>query len=483
MTKHDHKDSDVEDGVDGDSNEPSVSRLANPIKLSDIMSKCPEFSIATEEEADREEELDMMSVYPYEELEPYILTENLDVDSEDEGDGKNGILPFSTYQRKMECLTDDGKVKKLLERCGSGPVVGNSSKCVVYVHYQMYNDHNEVPFDASRLRQKKPYSFRLGYDSMIVGMVIAIQSMKRGEQSKFLLDPEYAYGKLGVPPRILPNTTILLHLELIDFTENEDVIARHGKDDDEIQEKRTFEEVLHSCTKLRQLGNKLHKHRKDVNGAIRAYRRAIYQLAQFHYTNDAEENEGRRAMLKLYTNLCVCLNSKNASRQACTAYNNALHDCPGLAQNCPKLLYQSAKALKTLGDFKEAQARLKKALKIKPDDEDILRELDKLTKDKTLNDQKEKKMYKTMFGFRKNDATEEEDEFDETVNALNDDFKNMIISQINTMMESDQDSLKLSFGATPTEKEYCQMVCKKNHLSFRVNKTDGVETFIITKKS
>ena len=63
---------------------------------------------------DREEEMDMMSVYPYDELEPYILTENLEVDSEDEGDDVNPILPFSTYQRKMEPVTDDKKVKKLV---------------------------------------------------------------------------------------------------------------------------------------------------------------------------------------------------------------------------------------------------------------------------------------------------------------------------------------------------------------------------------
>ena len=83
--------------------------------------------------------------------------------------------------------------------------MGDSGKCVVYVHYTMYNDHQEVPFDISRMRQKKPYAFRLGHDSMIEGMVIAIQTMKKGEKSKFLIDPQYAYGELGVPPRIPPS--------------------------------------------------------------------------------------------------------------------------------------------------------------------------------------------------------------------------------------------------------------------------------------
>lgn len=88
-----------------------------------------------------------------------------------------------------------------LERCGSGPVVGNR-KCVVYVHYSLYNDHDECPFDSSRLRKKKPESYRMGHDSMIEGMAIGIQTMKKGEKSKFVIEPEYAYKKLGVPPRI-----------------------------------------------------------------------------------------------------------------------------------------------------------------------------------------------------------------------------------------------------------------------------------------
>ena len=63
-------------------------------------------------------------------------------------------------------------------------------------------------------------------------------------------------------------------------------------------------------------------------------------MAQFHYNNDDDEMEGRKEMLKIYENLCVCLNAKNAYKQACTAYNNACHDCPTLAQNSSKLLYK-----------------------------------------------------------------------------------------------------------------------------------------------
>ena len=32
-------------------------------------------------------------------------------------------------------------------------------------------------------------------------------SMRRNEQSQFLIFPEYAFGKIGCPPRIPPNAT------------------------------------------------------------------------------------------------------------------------------------------------------------------------------------------------------------------------------------------------------------------------------------
>lgn len=77
------------------------------------MTKCPEFSVVNDE-IDLEEDRDMMSVYPFEELEPYILPENLEINSDDEENEDHPIMPFSAYQKKMECVTDDGKVKKLV---------------------------------------------------------------------------------------------------------------------------------------------------------------------------------------------------------------------------------------------------------------------------------------------------------------------------------------------------------------------------------
>ena len=41
----------------------------------------------------------------------------------------------------------------------------------------------------------------------IVGWDIAVSTMRKGELSRFLISPNYAYGELGCPPRIPPNST------------------------------------------------------------------------------------------------------------------------------------------------------------------------------------------------------------------------------------------------------------------------------------
>ena len=41
----------------------------------------------------------------------------------------------------------------------------------------------------------------------ILGMNVAIASMRRGELSRFLVAPNYAFGVRGCPPRVPPNST------------------------------------------------------------------------------------------------------------------------------------------------------------------------------------------------------------------------------------------------------------------------------------
>ena len=49
------------------------------------------------------------------------------------------------------------------------------------------------------------YLFLVG--EVIAGWEIALATMKKGELARLLIQPSYAFGKFGCPPRIPPNAT------------------------------------------------------------------------------------------------------------------------------------------------------------------------------------------------------------------------------------------------------------------------------------
>lgn len=51
-------------------------------------------------------------------------------------------------------------------------------------------------------------------------MELGLLSMRKGELARFLFKPTYAYGTLGCPPLIPPNTTVLFEIELLDFLDS-----------------------------------------------------------------------------------------------------------------------------------------------------------------------------------------------------------------------------------------------------------------------
>lgn len=56
-------------------------------------------------------------------------------------------------------------------------------------------------------------------DITLWGMELGLLSMRRGELARFLFKPTYAYGTLGCPP-LIPNTTVLFEIELLDFLDS-----------------------------------------------------------------------------------------------------------------------------------------------------------------------------------------------------------------------------------------------------------------------
>lgn len=55
---------------------------------------------------------------------------------------------------------------------------------------------------------------------MILGLDVAVGSMKKGEQSEIVIPPEYAFGQFGCPPRIPASAFVLFRVELLDWVDS-----------------------------------------------------------------------------------------------------------------------------------------------------------------------------------------------------------------------------------------------------------------------
>lgn len=78
----------------------------------------------------------------------------------------------------------------------------------------------EIDSTGTVLGELQPSSLSLLPDITLWGMELGLLTMRRGELARFLFKPPYAYGTLGCPPLIPPNSTVLFEIELIDFLDS-----------------------------------------------------------------------------------------------------------------------------------------------------------------------------------------------------------------------------------------------------------------------
>lgn len=69
-------------------------------------------------------------------------------------------------------------------------------------------------FDKSSDRGE-PLKFIIGTGQVIKGWDIGIMAMQLGEKAELIIKSEYAYGKIGAPPKIPGDATLIFMVEVL----------------------------------------------------------------------------------------------------------------------------------------------------------------------------------------------------------------------------------------------------------------------------
>ncbi|XP_030627068.1 peptidyl-prolyl cis-trans isomerase FKBP3 [Chanos chanos] len=73
-----------------------------------------------------------------------------------------------------------------------------------------------VAASAKKKKQAKPLSFKVGVGKVIRGWDEGLMTMSKGETARLVIEPEWAYGKKGLPDsKIPPNARLIFEVELV----------------------------------------------------------------------------------------------------------------------------------------------------------------------------------------------------------------------------------------------------------------------------
>lgn len=289
---------------------------------------------------------------------------------------------FDSLRKQMIPLSNF--IYKKVVKTGNVEIPQNSR---VVVDYNAYFEHEEQSYDSTYMRGK-PLMIRLGYGEVLEGLEEAVKTMKKGEESHFVISHNLLYGETGCAPRIKPKADALFIIRCKDFTE---LLPQTVDASDET----TFTMIYKRAVILD--GNAKAAFRKgNYPNAIWKYKKAVEEVQFSTLKDEAEEKLQTDLLKKFFLNLAVCYNKTDKPKKACSMINN-LRDL-GSIQNNPKALYQEGKALSSIGDYERARKTLSRAAQLHPDDENIAQEIRLLEEKIQKFKDEEKKMCKNAFG-------------------------------------------------------------------------------------
>ncbi|XP_039050559.1 peptidyl-prolyl cis-trans isomerase FKBP65-like [Hibiscus syriacus] len=276
--------------------------------------------------------------------------------------GECEVPPNSTLRITLELVswksvsdvTKDKKVLKKILKEGEGYERPNDG---AVVRVKLVGKLPNGTIFARKGYDKEPLEFKIDEEQVIDGLDKAVKTMKKGENALITIQPEYAFGssesqqELAVVPA---NSTVYYEVEMISF----------------VKEKESWDmstpEKIESAGKKKEEGNALFKAGK-YERASKRYEKAA-KLIEYD-SSFSEEEKKQTKSLKVTCNLnnAACKLKLKDYKQAEKLCTKVLE----LDSRNVKALYRRTQAYIQLVDLDLAEADIKKALEIDPDNKDV----------------------------------------------------------------------------------------------------------------
>lgn len=381
--------------------------------------------------------------------------ETLDVEDHTE-------LPFEAIKEKMTNVTPNGTVKKKVLREGIGEIIPQDS--LVTIHYDAYLEFNEVPFDSSTLRGKA-WEFLLGNSGVVVGLDLAVGTMREREKAEFILHPSVAFGKLGCPPRIPGNAELLFVIEVVRCKVGSEAAVARATVKSQLQ----WVDVKPAFKALHKEGISLYNERRFRESKMKL-EKAKRLLEQCHLKDEEEEKEQKHFMVKVCVNLALAYNNMTGSSSFAPSAIINCKEALNIQSDLPKAHLQWGIALITLGELGRAKDHLMIAKKKLPGDQAVTEAWEKLERKKKHEREEESRFWKRAIN--PNENTEEQNE-ELSPEALE------IFKQLEEFSASATGNSKLTLpgGVTPKERAEIELLAQRLELNLELRD----KSILITK--
>ncbi|KAM3871407.1 inactive peptidyl-prolyl cis-trans isomerase FKBP6-like [Diretmus argenteus] len=302
--------------------------------------------------------------------------------------GTSTQSPFHRLGQQMEDILGDGGILKEVFQPGEGPPVPRNAS--VSIRFSAFLEYCDRPFDTN-CNVKHPQMMKLGRDVTLAGLELGLLTMRKGEFSRFLFKPQYAYGEIGCPPFIPSAATVLYEIQVLDFLDSaqvDDFLELSVEEQNDVP-LSTLLKVVNTC---RSFGNRCFKQSRYYD-AKDNYKQGMTLLGNKETENDVEREKINTELLPLYMNLSLSELRLERPHKALKYAIKALEVDP----DNTKALYRCGQAYLETHDYKNAQGCLIKAQAKKPFDSDINNLLKKVAICYKDSLDKQKEMYSKMF--------------------------------------------------------------------------------------